>query len=318
MKHFLLISFFVILSGEFHAQSSAVKDSLVARVKYLSSENLQGRGNYSRGLLDAAFYLSDRFQKAGLKVFPGFKSYFQSFAIRDYQKKISDSNNIDYRNELVNVIGVLEGKTKPSQAIIISAHYDHLGRDGSIFNGANDNASGVAIMLGLMDHYIALGNNERTIIFCAFAGEELGLFGSDSFSNFIEPDSIMAMINFDMVGLPSFGRNVFLFTGEEHSDLFKILNEALEKEKMKAKRDSDPAKHYFFRSDNYPFAKLGIPAHTVMATSDTDACYHSACDDFSRINFEYMLLLLKSMQVALQPVIDGTKTPRRIKTKFSY
>ncbi len=95
---------------------------------------------------------------------------------------MKDSNGIFIpEKSLLNVIGVLEGKFKRSEAIIFCAHYDHVGIENrEVYNGANDNASGVTALIVLAEYFSKRKDNERTIIFCGFSGEELGLFGSSA------------------------------------------------------------------------------------------------------------------------------------------
>ena len=92
-----------------------------------------------------------------------------------------------------NIVGMLPGKSKPGELILFSAHYDHEGvfdrgkKKDSILNGANDNASGTTALLMLAKYFAQKNDNERTILFCAFAGEELGLLGSKDFVNHVDP-----------------------------------------------------------------------------------------------------------------------------------
>jgi len=113
---------------------------------------------------------------------------------------------------LFNVAGIIPGKSKPNEYVIFSGHYDHIGilqavGQDSIANGADDDASGVTAMLTLADYYKKQNNNERTLIFVAFTAEELGMYGSKYFSNHINADQVVAMINMEMIGKDSkFGR----------------------------------------------------------------------------------------------------------------
>ena len=94
----------------------------------------------------------------------------------------------------------------------------------TIYNGANDNASGVAAVISLAKYFKALDNNERTLLFIAFTGEELGLLGSEFLANEFEPDSIVAVINIEMIGRSEYKNPKPYITGYEYSDLKKLLN----------------------------------------------------------------------------------------------
>jgi hypothetical protein len=130
-----------------------------------------------------------------------------------------------YSNVGYNVAGVLPGKSKPEEIILFSAHYDHEGvfirgkKKDSIMNGANDNASGIAALLQLASYFAQRNNNERTLMFCAFSGEELGLLGSKYFVLQMDTKKIIAGINIEMIGIPQYGnKNVFI-TGYDQSTL---------------------------------------------------------------------------------------------------
>ena len=221
---------------------------------------------------------------------------------------------------LYNVIGVLPGKSKPGEFIIFSAHYDHVeyGLDGEtdIFNGANDNASGTTAVLALADYFSMRGDNERSIIFCLFAGEELGLLGSKAFVPFVDPEKIVAMINIEMIGRTNIiGRNAFFVTGPYRSDLYRIMRNSLKSGGSKVRvsgLNSDP-RNLFERSDNYPFAQMGVPAHSVMCSDDMEDCYHRPCDDVKRIHLENMTRVIKALALACGTIISGIETPKRIR-----
>ena len=143
------------------------------------------------------------------------------------------------------MIGVLEGRSKPGEAIIFSAHYDHVGiQKGAIHNGANDNASGTTALLLLADYFAKRNDNERTLIFCAFAGEELGLFGSSAFVPHINTDSVIAVINIEMIGVSSVGRNAFFITGAEHSNMGMNYCKKQLKGKARIRREPDVASNF--------------------------------------------------------------------------
>lgn len=118
--------------------------------------------------------------------------------------KVSALNTV-VTNELSNVVAMLPGKTKPDEIVLFSAHYDHLGMknaDGdNIYNGADDDASGVTAIINIAQYYANKDNNERTIMFAAFSAEEIGGFGSNYFSKQLNPNSITAMINIEMLSL---------------------------------------------------------------------------------------------------------------------
>ncbi len=226
--------------------------------------------------------------------------------------------NKNFSNEvLYNVVGILPGRSKTTEAIIFSAHYDHIDSDPSgnsfgIFHGANDNASGTTAVLELARYFSMKKDNERTIIFCLFAGEELGLLGSERFATLVSPENVKAVINIEMIGKTNAtGKEKFFVTGSKFSDLERIINKNLEGEKVQsALRKSDPA-NLFQRSDNYPFYQKGIIAHTIMCSDDNDPCYHQTCDTSKEIDFTNMTSIIKAIAKACRTLISGEDTPKR-------
>src|SRR5688572_15338076 len=106
---------------------------------------------------------------------------------------------------------MLPGRSKPEEFIIYSAHYDHEGmvagkKKDKIMNGANDNASGTAALLMLAQYFAQRKDNERTLVFCAFAGEEIGLKGSRELAQILDPQKVKAGINLEMLGVPQYGK----------------------------------------------------------------------------------------------------------------
>lgn len=219
---------------------------------------------------------------------------------------------------LYNIVGMIPGRSLPGETIIFSAHYDHIdnGRFANtegIYNGANDDASGTTAVLALAKYFAMRNDNERTLVFCLFAGEELGLYGSRSFINRVKPDNIKAVINIEMIGMTNAtGKNAFMVTGSYLSDLAKILRKNLKAEKIKVMDMNSDPKLLFQRSDNYPFAAEGIPAHTIMCSDDDEPCYHKTCDDVKRIDISNMTRIIQAIAKSCESLISGKDTPTRI------
>lgn len=217
-----------------------------------------------------------------------------------------------------NIVGLLPGRSKANEVIIFSAHYDHEGispneKKDSIMNGANDNASGVTAVLMLADYFSMRGDNERTLIFCAFAGEELGLLGSRQIVKLFDAKKIIAVINIEMIGVPQFGSNNIFITGTQYSSLPTLLSKNMKHNNIKIKREPDLKKRLFQRSDNFPFALAGVPAHTIMSSDDNDPCYHKPCDEVKRINISHLTKIIKAIALASESLINGKETPTRVK-----
>ena len=222
------------------------------------------------------------------------------------------------QHELTNVVGVIPGKKAPEEIVLFSAHYDHLGMTSnnkdSIFNGANDNASGTAAIINIAQYYAKQGNNARTLMFAAFSAEEIGGFGSKYFSIHINPKSVTAMINIEMIGKPSkFGAGTLWMTGMERSNLGNQLNSTLSKFGQKIFKDPYPDQGLFYRSDNARLARLGVPAHTFSSAQLTnDKDYHKVSDELASLNIPSLHKAIESLIIATKPLVNRKVTPSRI------
>ena len=165
-----------------------------------------------------------------------------------------------------NVIAVKEGTSKPDEYILYSAHWDHLGVgpevDGdSIYNGAHDNASGTAAVLGIAEAFAKYGDIDRSVVFLLVTAEEQGLLGSKYYAeNPIYPvEKTVANLNID--GLPFYGLMKDLtIVGYGQSELDDLAGKLAEQQGRYVIPDPAPGKGYFFRSDHFQFAKVGVPA----------------------------------------------------------
>ena len=278
----------------------------------LASDDMEGRRTGTPGIEKAAKYIENEFKRIGLTTFDTLKDYRQTFNFthRRTKKEITASN----------IIGVLEGKSKKDEIVIISAHYDHLGirkKEGqldSIYNGANDDASGVTGVLTLAEYFKAKGNNERTILFVAFTGEEMGLIGSTHFGKGIDASKFVAGINLEMIGkTPSFGPNTAWLTGFERSDFGKIVQKNLEGSGYALHPDPYEKFNLFFRSDNASLARLGVPSHTFSTSPiDTDKDYHKASDEAETLNMTVVTQTIKAVAKGTETIISGVDTPTRV------
>ncbi|MBC5775110.1 M20/M25/M40 family metallo-hydrolase [Pontibacter sp. KCTC 32443] len=220
--------------------------------------------------------------------------------------------------QLTNVAGMIEGKRK-DEYVVFSGHYDHIGThkpiDGdTIANGADDDASGTTAMMLLADFYKKQRKPERTIIFVAFAAEEIGGYGSKHFSEQLNPDQIMAMFNIEMVGKPSkFGPNSAYLTGFEKSNLGELMQKRLQGTTYSIYPDPYPKQNLFYRSDNATLARLGVPAHTISSVQiDQDKTYHTVNDEFEMLDMAHLTSMIKGIALGSYDVVFGKATPTRV------
>jgi Zn-dependent M28 family amino/carboxypeptidase len=304
--------------------------SLKAVVEALAADSFQGRLTGTLQAAKAADLISQQFKDAGALPIAGTDGYLMSFEI---SYKVTAFNfPLPYKSKSLNVVAALPGRSKAKELVIFCAHYDHIGTKtygtrntlpengqpeagDEIYNGANDNASGVSGLIHLARYYAKHPHNERTIIFIAFSGEEEGLLGSRHLAEGFDPKTVTAVINMDMIGRPLSARNKHPFiTGEGRSDLQSILNKRLrEADRQYGKKyflgDGYPEEMLFSRSDNFPFAQKGMVAHTIMTSGPNDKYYHSLNDESDKLDYPYMAEVVKAIALATTGLVDGSDTP---------
>lgn len=229
--------------------------------------------------------------------------------------------NADMHTEEVqseNVIGYIKGSAKPSEVVVVSAHYDHLGIiNGEIYNGADDDASGTSTMLELAEAFSLAAKDgytpKRSILFLANSGEEKGLLGSNYYvRNPLFPLShTIVNLNIDMVGRvdEKHSKNpnyVYLIGSDKLSQDLHNLSEGVNRKSTKLELDytynaeNDPNR-YYYRSDHYNFAKNGIPV--IFYFNGTHGDYHQPTDTVEKIKFDKMkkiadLIFLTAWEIA--------------------
>ena len=289
----------------------AIDSFLVKKHLYaLASDEMEGRKVGTPGIEKAAIYIETEFKNIGLSFYDTLDGYRQTFAFKSRE----DNQYITTSN----IIGVLLGKSKKEEYVIISAHYDHLGikniSGDSIFNGANDNASGVTGVLTLAKYFKEKKLNERTIIFVAFTAEEMGLVGSEYFGKGIDASKYIAGINLEMIGKsPSFGPNTAWLTGFDRSDFGQIIQKNLIGTGYQLFPDPYLNYNLFFRSDNASLARLGVPSHSFSTTSvDVDEDYHQPSDEVQTLNITVITQTINAIAKGTESVISGQDNPSRV------
>jgi len=229
-------------------------------------------------------------------------------------------------NKLANVVGIVPGKSKKDEFVIFSAHYDHIGtgapQEGvpttsadTIYNGANDDASGTTAVIELAKHFNKQKNNERTIVFVAFTAEEVGGFGSQYFSHQFDPATVMAMFNIEMIGTDSkWGKNSAYITGYEKTNMGTILQKDLQGTGFTFYPDPYTDQNLFYRSDNATLAAQGVPAHTISTSKmDSEPNYHKASDEVKTLDLDNMTKIIESIALSSASIVSGKETPTRVR-----
>jgi hypothetical protein len=258
-------------------------------------------------------YFGKRFlnNRKGIKIFVLGKSQASSYSIKATQKIETI--------KMTNVVGMLEGKTKPEEMVVFSGHYDHIGilqpiAGDSIANGADDDASGTTAVISLAKYFKKLKNNKRTLIFAAFTAEEIGGYGSQYFSKQLDPDKVIAMFNIEMIGKASkWGQNSAFMSGYERSDFGKILQKNLAGTQFQINPDPYPEQDLFYRSDNATLARLGVPAHSISTDQiDIDKLYHTVDDEVESLDMANITAAIRAIALSSKTIVSGEDTPTRI------
>lgn len=265
------------------AQFGFTDDETIARLKsdmaVLTADSLKGRLAGTPFEIKARNYLVNVLREAGLKPAFSDSSYIQTFYA------------LEMKRQAFNVGGFINNNAQ--QTIIVGAHYDHIGmgysssrgEPGNIHYGADDNASGVAVMCELARRLNSRNDLKYNWLFIAFSAEEAGLLGSKYFVD--SPDmkkyNPAFMINFDMVGRFNYdGRNKLITYGTGTSKSWKPFLRSVEKPPFKLKKM--PFGPPF--SDHAPFYEDSIPI--LYFTTGLPEEYHTQHDTYATINFEGM------------------------------
>jgi len=268
---------------------SSAADSVVIHddIAYLASDRLEGRLTGTAGNDSAAAYLARRYAKLHLRsLAPGYLQKFVARSAADAHAGITNGRPTQ------NVIAILPGSDPhfAGQYIVIGAHFDHLGRDSqfaldpeakdAIRNGADDNASGTAAVLQLA-RMLSVAHPRRSIVFANFSGEEEGLLGSQWFVDHppVALDSVMAMVNFDMVGRLNADK-LLVYGTATAKELSAIIDSANAKSAVPFKVSGGG--DGFGSSDQSSFYAKNIPV--LHFFTDLHSDYHRATDDIEKIN----------------------------------
>lgn len=272
------------------------KERIVNIVSTLASDEMKGRKFGTQENDRAAEYIASEFKKNSLDYCFG-DSYLVPF---EYKGKKG-----------YNVCAIKKGKSQ--QSLAYSAHFDHIGTNNkegdNIYNGADDDASGVATVIGLAD-YFKDKKTDFSMVFMAFNAEEIGLVGSKALSENqnLNPvfNNIKAIFNFEMLATESqFGKNAVFMTGDEFSDFDELIN-ASAVNGLKVYPDPYVGQQLFYRSDNVNFVKKKIIAHSISTVDMNKAThYHAVNDDINIVDADNLTNIINNF----------TKTIEKLNTK---
>ena len=305
----------VLAASSLHAQCSldahppqtvqaapALDRTLRADLSFLAADLLNGRGPATRDEHIAALYAASRFAAMRLEPAGDNGSFLQKTALtpdfqRNLQKFPSTAQNAT--PETWNAVAILHGARQDDEVIVLSAHLDAYGaRGGAIYNGADDDASGVAAVLSLAQFLTSGPRPQRTVVFALFGGEEIGGAGDRAFLSHppVPLTSIVADLNFEMIGRPdrAVPPDALWLTGFERT----TLGPQLACHGAHLVPDPHPTQHFFERSDNFALARRGIVAQTVSSYG-LHADYHQPSDKLSTIDFPHLAAAVDSVRLPI-------------------
>ena len=271
-------------------------------VRILSADDMEGRGIGTPGGAKARAYIVKRFGQIGLK--PQGKTFEQPFTFkpRYFGKDVAG----------VNLVARIQGTSSSDKVLVVSAHYDHLGvRKGEVYNGDDDNASGVAGLLAVAEVFKARPPR-HTVLIVAFDGEESGLRGAKAFV--ADPPVPLATIglnvNFDMIGTSRTGE-LYVSGAGPQPWLKPVLDRVAKTAPVKLKQGHDTdadGKHnnWTLQSDQGPFAEAGVP--WVYFGVEDHPEYHQPNDDFATVPQDFFKRAVTTVVAATRALdndLDG-------------
>src|SRR6476646_4821456 len=286
------------------------------RIGIIADDSMRGRDTPSPGLEATARYIASEFRSFGLKPGGDSGTFIQRYPIPDGSPDRKAGTRV---RTAPNVVGILEGSDPvlKHEYIVLSAHMDHVGigapvNGDSIYNGADDDASGTAGVIELAEALSSPGARpKRSVLFLTVSGEEHGLWGSGWFSEHspVLVTQIVADLNIDMIGRN--WKDTIVAIGKEHSDLGATLdrvNKAHPELHMTAVDDRWPEERFYFRSDHYNFARKGVPI--LFFFNGVHADYHQPSDSPDKIDSEKESRILRLLYYLGRAVGDAPARPK--------
>ncbi|MDO7171006.1 M28 family peptidase [Mariniflexile sp. AS56] len=302
IKNILLSTLCLLVFLHGNGQSSVINDSvssalfnehsLLQHIKTLSSDAFEGRRTGTKGGEKAEKYIINQFVAA--HVLPLGKSYTQPFSFSNEGKQYKGSN----------VLGLIKGALYPEKYVVISAHYDHEGiKNGQIYNGADDDASGVSALFSFAEYF---KNNppKHSVILAAFDAEELGLQGSKYFVNhsIIPLKHIMVNLNLDMISRSD--KKELFAVGTVHNETLKHVivdhDYSLKMSLLTGHDEGNWKDNWTYASDHANFHKKKIPFLYFGVDDHED--YHKPTDDYENIHPEFYIEAVKVIMSVFEKI----------------
>ena len=303
--------------------SSGLDREVRSDMSFLADDELHGRGSATRDEHIAALFAATQFQALGLEPGGDNDTFLQKAALPNplpakVQQRLSNFQDVP-RTETWNAIGILRGGDEAGEVILLTAHLDHLGigpavNGDSIYNGADDDASGSAAVLALARIFATGPRPRRTIVFALFGSEEIGGYGNLAF--LARPPvpifSIVANLEFEMIGRPDplVPAGTLWLTGYDRTN----LGPELAKHGVHLVGDPHHGENFFQRSDNYALARRGVVAQTI-STFGLHKDYHQPSDELRFIDFNHLDGVIESMTGPIRWLANTNWKPKWLPDK---
>jgi len=292
------------------AAATITAEEMHDHVAYLASDALRGRDTPSPGLDSAAAYLVRHFQRLGLRGGAENGAYIQRYPLPPKGTPAP------------NVVAIFPGADPAlrDEYVVLSAHMDHVGvgrpvRGDSIYNGADDDASGTSALVEVAEAFASMEEGQRparSILFLAVSGEEKGLLGSAWYSDHptVPLESIVANVNMDMIGRNA--RDTVVVIGKNYSSLGDVVNRVAADNRpligLTAGDDIWPRERFFFRSDHFNFARKEIPAIFFFAGVHED--YHQPSDEVERLDVDKAARVARMIFLTTHAIATDPQRPQ--------
>lgn len=277
---------------------------IMADLRVLAHDSMEGRRTGEPGNLKAREFIQSAFREAGLREPPGgFVQPFEFRSRRDTAEVVQGAN----------VVGYVPGSDPALGAMILTAHFDHVGvRDGEVYNGADDNASGVAAMIS-MARYVSGNPFRHNVVFAALDAEEMGIRGANAFVEAGWPPEIAVNVNLDMI---SRSDSILFAAGTYHYPRLRPLLEAVgdrppvrlvfghDEPGVEGVQDwTGSSDHRAFHARGIPFVYFGVEDHPD---------YHRPTDDFEAIDPEFYLNAVRLVLAGARALDQGLSGPAAV------
>ena len=311
-------------SSRAHGGVAVRAEDVRASLFALAADSMEGRMTGTPGGARAARFIAEQLRAYGVAP-AGDSGYFQrvplALVTHPNGRRLpallpgwTDADTVPPERRLtgVNVAGLLGGRDPAvrDEAVLVDAHYDHLGvgpavAGDSIYNGADDDASGVVTVLEIARSLARGPAPRRTVVFLATTGEEVGLLGTRWYIDHpvVPLDRTVANLEVEMIGRPDSlagGAGRAWLTGYERS----TMGDALKAAGIPIVADPRPSQNFFERSDNIAFARRGIPAHT-LSSFNLHEDYHTPADGPERVDVAHMTRVIEAAVRAVRILADS-------------